>query len=42
MAALGKVDFFTGIRRMFYILSPNETAFRTPEDVPQYINEVRK
>ncbi|XP_060607517.1 alkylglycerol monooxygenase-like [Ruditapes philippinarum] len=39
MSNLNKVDFVTGMRRLFYVVSPNETTFRTPEEVPKYINE---
>ncbi|KAL4229255.1 hypothetical protein ACF0H5_012295 [Mactra antiquata] len=39
MADLMKVDFVTGMRRMFYAVSVNESSFKDPEDVPQYINE---
>lgn len=40
MANFDKVDFVTGMRRMFYIVSPNETSFKTADEVPKYINEV--
>lgn len=36
-----KVPFFTGVRRLFYIVSANETSFKDVEDVPTYINDVR-
>eukprot|EP00105_Crassostrea_gigas_P027615 XP_011449002.1 PREDICTED: alkylglycerol monooxygenase [Crassostrea gigas] len=34
-----KVPFFTGVRRLFYIVSANETSFKDVEDVPTYIND---
>lgn len=39
MSNFNKVDFVTGMRRMFYFVSPNETSFKTVEEVPPYINE---
>jgi len=41
MASALKVDLTTGLRRMVYAVSPNETSFENPRDVPEYINEVR-
>lgn len=32
--------YVTGFRRLFYIVSPNETIFETEEEVPKYVNEV--
>ena len=29
-----------GLRRVFYLVSPNETSFEKPEDVPNYVDEV--
>lgn len=40
MGAVFKTDAVTGYRRMFYIVSPNETSFKFVEDVPKYIDEV--
>ncbi|XP_063953467.1 alkylglycerol monooxygenase-like isoform X2 [Lytechinus pictus] len=34
-----KVDGVTGMRRMFYAVTPNETSFRTLDEVPEYIIE---
>lgn len=28
-----------GLRRVFYLVSPNETSFEKPEDVPKYVDE---
>ncbi|PIK60670.1 putative alkylglycerol monooxygenase [Apostichopus japonicus] len=39
MGAVFKTDAVTGYRRMFYIVSPNETSFKFVEDVPKYIDE---
>ncbi|KAJ8318825.1 hypothetical protein KUTeg_003916, partial [Tegillarca granosa] len=39
MSNLMKVPFFTGVRRLFYAVTPNETQFKTTGEVPQYINE---
>jgi len=40
MSNFNKVDFVTGMRRMVYAVTPNETSFHSVEDVPSYINEV--
>jgi hypothetical protein len=29
-----------GLRRVFYLVFPNETSFEKPEDVPNYVDEV--
>ncbi|XP_052254865.1 alkylglycerol monooxygenase-like isoform X2 [Dreissena polymorpha] len=39
MSNFNKVDFVTGMRRMVYAVTPNETYFERFEDVPHYINE---
>ncbi|XP_078317523.1 alkylglycerol monooxygenase-like isoform X1 [Crassostrea virginica] len=39
MSGLIEVPFFTGVRRLFYIVSVNETSFKNVKDVPFYINE---
>lgn len=39
MSNIAKVPFFTGMRRMFYAVTPNETSFESQEDAPQIINE---
>ncbi|XP_078663017.1 alkylglycerol monooxygenase-like [Branchiostoma floridae x Branchiostoma belcheri] len=31
--------FLTGLRRMFYLVTPNETSFQTVEDVPKYVQQ---
>ncbi|ESO85633.1 hypothetical protein LOTGIDRAFT_210842 [Lottia gigantea] len=33
------VSFTTGMRRMFYLVSPEESSFEKAEDVPKYITE---
>lgn len=35
---LGSVS--TGVRAMFYMLTPNESSFQKVEDVPQYVQQV--
>ena len=30
----------TGVRRLFYLVSPNETSFGNLEESPQYVDEV--
>ena len=37
---IGNVSIALGIRRIFYLVSPNETSFEKPEDVPDYMDEV--
>jgi len=32
----------SGFRSMFYLWSPSETSFAKVEDVPDYVNEVRR
>ncbi|XP_078686786.1 alkylglycerol monooxygenase-like [Branchiostoma floridae x Branchiostoma belcheri] len=32
-------SFLTGFRRLFYLVTPNETTFQTREEVPQYIEQ---
>ncbi|XP_052803718.1 alkylglycerol monooxygenase-like [Mya arenaria] len=39
MSNLNKVDFVTGMRRMVYAVTPNETSFKAVEEAPHYINE---
>eukprot|EP00057_Strongylocentrotus_purpuratus_P009087 XP_011663561.1 PREDICTED: alkylglycerol monooxygenase-like [Strongylocentrotus purpuratus] len=34
-----KADGVTGVRRMFYAVTPNETSFQTLDEVPEYIIE---
>lgn len=31
---------FTGLRRLFYAVSPSETSFPTVDEVPKYVDEV--
>lgn len=31
----------TGLRRLLYLVSPNETSFEKLEEVPQYVEEVK-
>ena len=38
---LGDVPLTTGIRRLFYALTPNESTFETPEEVPRYTDQVK-
>lgn len=33
------VSVSQGIRMMFYMMKPNETSFRTIEDVPNYVQK---
>ena len=40
MSNFNKVPFMTGMRRMFYAVTPNETSFETREETPEIINEV--
>lgn len=35
------VSVSQGIRVMFYMMKPNETSFRTLEEVPDYVKKVR-
>ena len=42
MGYLGNVSFSLGVRRLFYVVTPNETSFEKLEDVPDYLNEVCK
>ncbi|KAL3837400.1 hypothetical protein ACJMK2_022761 [Sinanodonta woodiana] len=39
MTSFRKVPFTSGLRRMFYVVTPNETSFEFVEDVPIYTNE---
>ncbi|XP_048760144.2 alkylglycerol monooxygenase-like [Ostrea edulis] len=39
MSNLAKVPFLTGVRRLFYLVSVNESSFKDVEEVPLYINE---
>ncbi|XP_066272097.1 alkylglycerol monooxygenase-like [Branchiostoma lanceolatum] len=32
-------SFLTGFRRLFYLVTPNETTFQTREEVPEYIEQ---
>ncbi|KAK3106255.1 hypothetical protein FSP39_016156 [Pinctada imbricata] len=34
-----KSKVFPGLRRLVYLVSPNETSFETVEDVPKYVDE---
>ncbi|KAK6181312.1 hypothetical protein SNE40_009193 [Patella caerulea] len=34
-----KVSLMTGLRRMFYLVTPEEASFEDTRDVPKYINE---
>ena len=40
MGYFGNVSFSLGVRRLFYVVTPNETSFEKLEDVPDYLNEV--
>ena len=42
MGYLGNVSISLGVRRLFYVVTPNETSFEKLEDVPDYLNEVCK
>lgn len=33
-------DFLKGIGRLFYVISPSETSFKDPRDVPPYFADV--
>ena len=37
---LGNVTFLQGSRRFFFAVTPKETSFSKPGDVPDYLNEV--
>lgn len=37
--AIFKVSPVEGIRRLFYLITPNESSFETKEEVPQYVND---
>ncbi|XP_052797440.1 alkylglycerol monooxygenase-like isoform X2 [Mya arenaria] len=39
MSGVLKYPVLTGIRRMFLLVSPNETSFEKLEDVPNYVDE---
>lgn len=34
------MTWFQGLRMMFYFITPNESSFATPEEVPDYIDKV--
>ena len=34
------MTWFQGLRMMFYFITPNESSFATPEEVPDYIEKV--
>lgn len=36
---VGNISVAVGIRRLFYLVSPNETSFEKTEDIPDYLNE---
>lgn len=36
---IGNISLALGIRRLLYIVSPNETSFEKVEEVPDYLNE---
>ena len=40
MKEIHLVDPITGLRRLLYIISPNESSFATLEEVPEYVPEV--
>lgn len=40
MSSVLKHPVVTGLRRMFILVSPNETSFEKLEDVPNYVDEV--
>jgi len=42
MAGILKNPVVTGIRRLFILVSPNETSFEKIEHVPDYVDEVSK
>ena len=42
MSMLPNTDPFTGIRFLFYAVTPNETSFASVDEVPDYLGEVRK
>ncbi|KAL5007036.1 hypothetical protein ScPMuIL_015842 [Solemya velum] len=37
--AIFKVPFLTGVRRLLYILTPNESSFHFENEVPEYLKE---
>ncbi|KAL5009815.1 hypothetical protein ScPMuIL_012120 [Solemya velum] len=39
MVSLVKVPVNTGFRRLLYLVSPNETSFRTLDEVPDFVTE---
>ena len=34
------LPLYVRLQRLFYIVSPNESSFKTLDDVPDYVNEV--
>lgn len=41
MDSLLKTDVITGVRRLFYMVTPNETSAEHVADVPNYMQEVQ-
>ncbi|KAK7480947.1 hypothetical protein BaRGS_00027762, partial [Batillaria attramentaria] len=39
LEAVWKNKHVTGFRRLFYLVSPNETSFETLDEIPEYVNE---
>lgn len=42
MATLLKNPVVTRVRRLFILVTPNETSFEKLEEVPNYVNEVSR
>ena len=34
------LPLYVRLQRLFYIVSPNESSFKTLDEVPDYVNEV--
>ena len=34
------MTWFQGLRMMFYFITPNESSFATPKEVPDYLDKV--
>jgi len=34
------MTWFQGLRMMFYLITPNESSFATPGEVPDYLDKV--
>ena len=41
-AVLPRIPLLTGMRRLFYVISPAETSHGKLEEVPDYVNEVNR